>query len=42
MGSNCYGPSDTSVPVTKARLAGTGWHDGRGWTMGRGVSESRD
>ena len=29
------------MPVTKTGLAGTGWHDGRGGAMGRGVDESR-
>ena len=36
----CYGPSVTSVSVTKAGLAGTDRRDGRGRTMGRGLSES--
>ena len=37
----CYGPSVTSVSVTKAGRAGTDRRDGRGRTMGRGLSESR-
>jgi hypothetical protein len=36
-----YGPSATSVSVTKAGLAGTDQRDGIGRTMGRGLSESR-
>src|SRR6266576_3790570 len=28
--NGCYGPSYTSAPVTKARLTGTGRHDGTG------------
>ena len=39
---SCYGPSVTSVSVTKAGLAGTDRRDGRSQTMGRGLSESRD
>ena len=37
----CYGPSVTSVSVTKAGLAGTNRRDGRDQTMGRGLNESR-
>ena len=37
----CYGPSVTSVSVTKAGLTGTDRRDGRGQTMGRRLSESR-
>jgi hypothetical protein len=37
----CYGPSVTSVSVTKAGLAGTGQRDGRGRTMRQGLSKSR-
>ena len=40
LGSVCYGPSVTSVSVTKAGLAGTDRRDGRGQTMGQGLSES--
>ena len=36
----CYGPSVTSVSVTKAGLAGTDQRDGGGRTMGQGLSES--
>ena len=41
IGVFCYGPSVTSVSVTKAGLAGTHRRDGRGQTMGRGLSKSR-
>ena len=37
----CYGPRVTSMSVTKAGPAGTDRRDGRGRTMGRGLSESR-
>ena len=38
---SCYGPSVTSVSVSKAGLAGTDRRDGRDRTMGRRLSESR-
>ena len=41
LSDGCYGPSATSVSVTKAGLAGTDRRNGRGRTMGRGLSESR-
>ena len=37
----CYGPSATSVSVTKAGLAGTDRRNGGSRTMGRGLGESR-
>ena len=38
--ASCYGPSVTSVSVTKAGLAGTNQRDRRSRTIGRGLSKS--